>query len=48
VPKRDARSLAPDLQSDLAKACPDETHEIKLYEWRVGKRNFAPSVPSAI
>jgi hypothetical protein len=27
VAKRDARSLAPDLQSDLAKPCPDETHE---------------------
>src|SRR5438552_11581230 len=48
VAKRHARSLAPDLQSDLAKACPNETHKIKLYEWRAGKRSFgsfAPSVP---
>src|SRR5438309_11345624 len=32
VAKRDARSLAPDLQSDLAKACADETHGLTLYE----------------
>src|SRR5207245_2468572 len=28
VAKRDACSLAPDLQPDLAKACPDETHTL--------------------
>src|SRR5438105_11314573 len=43
VAKRDARSLAPDLQSDLAKACADETHGLKLYEWEAGKRNFGRS-----
>ena len=32
VAKRDARSLAPDLQPDLAKACADETHGLTLYE----------------
>jgi hypothetical protein len=45
VAKRHARSLAPDLQPDLAKACPDETHEIKLYEWRAGKRKFGSIRP---
>jgi hypothetical protein len=45
VAKRDARSLAPDLQSDLAKACADETHGLKLYEWRAGKRKFGSIRP---
>jgi hypothetical protein len=40
VAKRDARSLAPDFQSDLAKACADETHTLTLYDCRAGKRNF--------
>ena len=30
--KSDARSLAPDLQSDLAKTCADETHTVTLYK----------------
>jgi hypothetical protein len=45
VAKRDARSLAPDLQSDLAKACPDETHGLTLYDCRAGKRNFRKLKP---
>src|SRR5207244_12553273 len=40
VAKRDARSLAPDFQSDLAKACADETHTLTLYDCRSGKRSF--------
>jgi hypothetical protein len=32
VAKRHARSLAPDLQSNLAKTCADETHTVTLYE----------------
>jgi hypothetical protein len=35
VAKRHARSLAPDLQPDLAKACPDETHNLTLYEGKL-------------
>jgi hypothetical protein len=45
VAKRHAGSLASDLQPDLAKACADETHEIKLYECRAGKRNFRKLKP---
>src|SRR5437773_7483632 len=40
--KHHARSLAPHLQGDFAKACADEAHGLRLYECMIGKRNFPP------